>query len=178
MSQAWKDHQKIRITSSLFGDVAKATERKDMTKLANSILNPKHFSTKATRHGQLYEKVAIEKYESCMNCNVTQSGLVVSADVPYLAASPDGMVGDNICLEIKCPFVARDRDITPATVPFIDSLGLKRNHNYYYQVQGQLFCTGRTECHFCVYTLKDFRVFSIARDDEFISQMVDSLKAF
>jgi len=90
---------------------------------------------------------------------VLESGFVISHSHPYLGASPDGLVGDDIVLEVKCPYVVRDKCITPKTVPFLDEGGLKCNHQYYYQVQGQLSCTERSVAHFCVYTFQDFRVF-------------------
>lgn len=178
-SVAWKQQRELRITSSRFGEICKATDRRDMQKLTNSLISSasNSFSSKATKHGILYEDVARQKYEAITGNKVRCSGLVISEEKPYLAASPDGVVGD-VLLEIKCPYTARDKPITSATVPYIHEQELKKTHNYYYQVQGQLYCTGKNVCHFCVFTLQDFKVFTIKRDDEFISKMVQTLDQF
>ena len=107
---------------------------------------------------------------------VTKCGLIVSDSVPYLAASPDGLVGMDAILEIKCPYQARDREISHISIPYLKEtdnvLSLNKNHNYFYQIQGQLFC------FFCVYTFKDFKIFEILRDESFIEQMNEQLKTF
>ena len=81
------------------------------------------------------------------------------------AASPDGLVlsgsGELLGLiEIKCPYATKDMTPLqaasglpsfPCTV--IDGrISLKRDHNYYYQVQGQLAITNASWCDYCVYT--------------------------
>ena len=88
-----------------------------------------------------------------------------------MAASPDGLVLDcsdpaNPCglLEIKCP--ARGEKVSLVdlcTKPELKSsafflrysngkFSLKTTHKYYYQVQGQLYITGRPWCDFVVWT--------------------------
>lgn len=90
------------------------------------------------------------------------AGLFVDFDLPYLAASPDGLVGDDSIIEIKCPFSIKD--FTPMEaynekkLKFMEiqsnNLILKKTHIYYYQVQGQLHITNRQFCYFIVWTLK------------------------
>jgi len=79
-----------------------------------------------------------------------------------LAASPDGLIGDDSIIEIKCPISIKD--LTPKDaynekkLSFmevqLDNLILKKTHIYYYQVQGQLRITNRTFCYFIVWTPK------------------------
>jgi len=45
------------------------------------------------------------------------------------------------------PYVSRDKPVNESTVPFLkcDANGqfhLKPSHNYYYQINGQILCTG------------------------------------
>jgi hypothetical protein len=80
--------------------------------------------------------------------------LVINPRFPFLAASPDGKVcleGETGVLKVKCPFPARDLTILEAVqkIPnFCMQLGddgkmsLKRSHEYFYQVQGQLMVSG------------------------------------
>ena len=42
-----------------------------------------------------------------MGTPVERCGLAVYQDYPYLAASPDSLVGSDICIEIKCPYTVR-----------------------------------------------------------------------
>lgn len=95
-----------------------------------------------------------------------------------MAASPDGVIDDKTIVEIKCPYSSRNSQITSITVPYLSENGLKKSHQYYYQVQGQLFCTNASKCHFVVYTHEDLKCFVIERDNEFILDMVDQLKNF
>lgn len=177
-SAEWKAERRCRLTASRFGEVCKSTERKDKVKLAESLISDNQFSNKAIRHGLQYEQAATEKFSNMLNLEVTKTGLHVSPQFPFLGATPDGLVGNDAILEIKCPYTIKDKVISQSTVPFLDSSGLKKTHNYYFQVQGQLWCTNRLKCYFCVYTLADFRVFVIERDCTFIQDMLIKLIDF
>ena len=79
------------------------------------------------------------------------TGLVVSIEHPWLAASPDGLVYDpaedppNKLVEFKNPYAARSIPLCEATVKTkgfclqynstMDKLQLKKNHDYFYQIQ-------------------------------------------
>jgi len=89
--------------------------------------------------------------------------LLILHYLPYLASSPDGLIGDNSIIEIKiCPFSIRD--FTPKNaykenkIKYLKQKGnklvLKKSHDYYFQVQGQLHITQRKFCYFVVRTPK------------------------
>ena len=83
---------------------------------------------------------------------------VVCLTKPYLACSPDDIVDDCTSIEIKCPYVARDKPVTPLTVPYLElapngKLCLKHDHDYMYQVQGNMHITRKT--HLVIFTLVD-----------------------
>ena len=88
-----------------------------------------------------------------------------------MAASPDGLVldcseTDDPCglLEIKCPARGEKTSLVdlctkPEHKPsafflrYVDGkFYLKTTHKYYYQIQGQLYITGRPWCDFVVWT--------------------------
>ena len=108
--------------------------------------------------------------------------MFVSKSHPYLAASPDAIMDGETLLEVKCPFTSRDQVINEVTVPYLKcvhgELTLDKNHNYFYQIQGQLFCSERKVCKFVVYTFKDCKTFTIPRDETFIATMIEKLAAF
>ena len=66
---------------------------------------------------------------------------------PFLAASPDGLLGEDSVVEVKCPFRAKNKPISRTTVSWLiakgDHLTVSTDHKYYYQVQGQLYCIQR-----------------------------------
>ncbi|XP_018575090.1 uncharacterized protein LOC108913925 [Anoplophora glabripennis] len=61
-----------------------------------------------------------------------------------------------------------------------DEVKLKKTHNYYYQVQGQLAITGRVICYFVIYTgdSNDLLIQKIASDKPFIDNMFKKLETF
>ena len=145
-------------------------------------VDPKDIKAASIDHGRKYESVAVEKYEALKKVSTNQSGLVVSITEPYLAASPDRLVGDSIVLEVKCPYTARDKLISPSTVPYLlhehGVLKLKSSHDYYYQIQGQLHCTGRSIGHLVVFTFKDVKIIEVPCDHTFINNMLAKLTNF
>ena len=138
------------------------------------------------RHGQTYESIALEKFSELTGKKVLKSGFCVRPDLDYLGASPDSFVQDeSAVVEVKCPFVGRNCKITPGgkKFPFLEMIGdkisLKRTHNYYYQVVGQMYLSKKETAYFCVYTYKDFVYEKITLDEEFFkSTMLPKLKDF
>ncbi len=114
--------------------------------------------------------------------SVKECGLHISEINGFLGASPDGLVfnGDQLCgcIEIKCPFSAREKSIADACSQSqffckrdsSNKISLKRTHNYYYQVQGQLAVLNLPWCDFVVWTNRDFCVERVNYDEEFWSK--------
>jgi hypothetical protein len=171
-SKLWKDVRLHHLTASNFGEICKITDRKNLTAFCNALTTQKKLRTDAILHGQKYEAVAVESFESKFNISTTPCGIFVSTVYPQLAATPDRIIDNESIVEVKCPYIAKNKPINPTTVPylkFVDkSMVLDENHSYYYQVQGQLLCSNRAMCYFIVYTLKDLIVVRIPRDDIFI----------
>ena len=75
---------------------------------------------------------------------MTKCGLFLDPVYGFLAGSPDGLLGDNTVLQIKCPFSIVNKDRLPKYL--IECNGeyiLDSNHRYFYQIQGELMVTGR-----------------------------------
>ncbi len=53
--------------------------------------------------GTKYEPLAKRWYEKRLGVNVTDVGLMIHSQYPWLGASPDGLTSDGILLELKCP---------------------------------------------------------------------------
>ncbi|GFV11507.1 yqaJ domain-containing protein [Trichonephila clavipes] len=61
----------------------------------------------AMKYGLANEEIARKQYEREYSTEVNICGLFVDKDKPFLCASPDGLVGDDGLIEIKCPYSAR-----------------------------------------------------------------------
>ncbi len=116
------------------------------------------------------ENLAKTKYlEVRKTSSLIESGLFVKSCQPWLCASPDGIVKESdgvmLTLEVKCPSSCKGKKIS---VPYLDESGLKRNHEYYCQVQIQMYCANVSKCHFFVFSEVDSVLVEIMRDDVFL----------
>jgi hypothetical protein len=117
---------------------------------------------------------------------IKDCGLFISEHHPFLAASPDGVIGDDGLIEIKCPYTARDftpeNAIISKKIKFASlengHLKLKRTRAYYFQVQGQLLITSRQFCYFIIWTPKGMILEKIETDPDFHERMLPKLKPF
>lgn len=115
------------------------------------------------------------KIESC--------GFFISQSHPFLGASPDGLIGTDTVVEVKCPYSRKNSLISEKTLPYLyvnasGNLSLKENHTYYHQIQGQLFISGRSKAKLVIYTMVETVVITILRDDDMITEMVKRLTFF
>ena len=162
----WGMLRKGRLTASNFGKVLKASSsnRQLPKSLFKSLLGEYNLSgLKAIQYGIHHEAEAIRAYEKIMNNKVEDAGLVLHPS-GLIGASPDGFVGDEIVLEVKCPWSARDctsvEDLMNIKGFFLvkdDSGNISfaktdQGQAYFHQIQGQLALTGRNLCHFVIWT--------------------------
>lgn len=167
-SPLWHKHRQCRLTASMFYTICHLKESSKKN-YAQQILCKKDFTSRPTTHGLINEKVALEKYKNDYNLNVIQCGLYVPLERQYLGASPDGILGDETLIEIKCPYSSRNEQISDVTVPNLyydhnNKLQLKSTSPYYYQIQGQLYCCNRQYCNLIIYTYSDMVVIFVNRE--------------
>jgi putative phage-type endonuclease len=89
-------------------------------------------------------------------------------------ASPDGLVGEDGCTEIKCPNTA-------TMLEYIEDRSVPRK--YLLQIQWQLACTGRNWCDFVAYDPRlpehlQLLVIRVPRDEEVIEQIAAEVGRF
>ena len=112
----WFSVRKYRITASNFGAVLSRKDATPPDKLVMQIIQPRSFSTPATRHDIKNEKHAISAYLSHQLSNghpdivVGESGVIINQSYCFLGVTPDGVVYDPIqadkqygFIEVKCP---------------------------------------------------------------------------
>lgn len=130
-------------------------------------------STKSMRWGTAMENEAREAYEQYANTEVMPVGFV-----PYgqrAGSSPDGLVGEDGVIEIKCPY---ESAIHVENLMLATPQDVKRERNeYYFQMQMHLLATGRSWCDFVSYdpricnAILRISVVRIPRDEEFIAEL-------
>ena len=164
-SEAWLKERKLRFTASKFGRVSR--RQKNFEKFCKDMMNAKPVTTQSMEHGILYEPVALREYQHYrkkLGCPVKVT-VFVSPKIFVLGCSPDGKVVDPSCedmfglVEVKCPSSKFNVTPTDATSDSRFCLHmengvakLKKDHEYYDQVQGQIAITGTKWCDFVVYT--------------------------
>lgn len=79
------------------------------------------FNNKFCAHGVKFEDEALSLAMSALGDVGYEVGLLRHPELPWLAASPDGITHSGKCIEIKCPLM---RKIIPGVIP----------HHYYPQV--------------------------------------------
>lgn len=174
-SKSWFNERDWRITSSRFGDICLATQRRNKTKLCQSLIQSSaaSFRNEAIFHGKVYESKAISSFETYTGLKVKRCGLFVCVQKPYLGVSPDGLVSDDSVIEVKCPYTGRHEQITPGKhFSFLEfsadgEIVLKHNSKYYFQIQGQLYISKRKYCYFVVFTFKDLFVQKFELDQQY-----------
>lgn len=100
------------------------------------------YSNTAMQWGTDTEPLARAAYEAEMQVMVDEVGFVDHPEIPMAGASPDGLVGCDGLVEIKCPNTATHIDtLLTQAVP----------KQYRDQMMWQMICTGREWCDFVSY---------------------------
>jgi len=125
------------------------------------------FQNEAMRWGIETEPQARDAYCFHADVDVEQVGLFRHARIGWTHASPDGLVGADGLLEIKCPTSATHLDTL---------LGAALPGKYVTQIQWQLACTGRAWCDWVSFDPRfsgEMQLFvrRIERDDAKISEL-------
>ena len=156
-----------------------------MISLANTILHPPKLKCEAVIYGRTQEENAAKKFSEITGLDVLPCGLFIDKNYSYLAASPDGLVGQDALLEVKCPYTQRESKIStaPHLFPMLENkdgqLTLKTNHDHYYQIQGQLNICKKKFCYYVIYTSVDIHVEKIPVDCKFFAEkMLPQLTEF
>ena len=148
-SPEWFAARLGRPTGSVYSDVlakGKGVTRGNLkVKLALEIVTGRQGATfkktGAMLDGTEREPFARALYESSRNVFVDEVGFC-QHDTIFTGVSPDGLIGADGMVEIKCPTDAVHRDYM---------LRMDEPPEYRAQIQGQLWVTGRKWCDFCSY---------------------------
>lgn len=148
-SDAWFAARVGRVTASRVADVIARTKTGWGASRANYMAElvaerltgvaAERFVSGPMLHGIDNEADARVAYEFMGGVPVTQVGFIDHPSIEMSGASPDGLVGEDGLVEIKCPNTATHLDTL---------LGEAIAGKYVTQMQWQLACTGRDWCDF------------------------------
>lgn len=183
-SDEWKAARLGKVTASRIADVVAktrsgwgASRANYMAELVAERLTGKpadSYINGAMQWGIDHEAEARMAYEWARDVDVVQVGLIEHPRIPMSAASPDGLVGDEGLVEIKCPNTATHIDtLLTAKIP----------EKYVLQMQWQMACTGRKWCDFCSYDPRmpeSMRLFimRVDRDEKLIGTLEQDVELF
>jgi putative phage-type endonuclease len=130
--------------------------------------------TAAMQWGTETEPQARTFYEFMRSTTVTEIGFVEHPEIEMAGASPDGLVGKDGLIEIKCPNTATHIDML---------LSGKVPAKYLKQMQWQMACTGSQWCDFMSFDPRlpvnmQALIICVLRDEEMIADMEKTVKAF
>jgi predicted phage-related endonuclease len=120
------------------------------------------------------EPLARAAYEAHADVLVDEVAMINHPSIEAAGASPDGLVGDDGQLEIKCPNTATHIDtLLSQTVP----------GKYNTQMQWQMACTGRQWCDFVSFDPRmsdglQLFVKRVQRDAAYIAMLEEEVKKF
>nr|XP_050041498.1 uncharacterized protein LOC126538819 [Dermacentor andersoni] len=169
-SPVWFQERRKSLTASSFGRVCKMREHTSCEKTIRALLYNSAY-TDAMRFGRQHKALAVQELEEHLGVQVQKSSLFVHPAHCYLAASPDGLVGNHNVVEAKCPKSASLMTIAEAmeqkklhhmTIDSSGKIALKSRSNYWYQIQGQLNITKRQACLLVLRTEKSLFVRELA----------------
>lgn len=116
--------------------------------------------------------------EKTRNITIEKPKKVVPKQYKWLVCIPDGLVvekdksGSTSIVEVKCPHKCKDAKLGDVAksddVFFLElhngKLRLKKDHDYYYQIQGMLNMMSLKICYFGVWTPTEFHSEIVTRD--------------
>lgn len=172
-SMLWHSLRAGRITSSNFGGAISLASRdaEPSKAFTDYLFKAKDISNvPAVKYGIENEGVAVREYEQLSGEKVVRCGIFMDK-CGYLGGSPDGLIGSEGIIEIKCPYKIKDAaDISQlARLTYLQenetgTFELSPHHKYYHQIQGNLYLTKRNYCDFIVWTPRLLHCIRILKD--------------
>lgn len=148
-TQEWLQERAGKVTASRIADLMARTAKGWGASRANYAAQivaerltgtvAQSFTNAAMIHGTETEPEARRAYEFFVDRDVQQVGFIPHPSIAMAGASPDGLVGEDGLLELKCPNTATHIEtLLNGTIP----------DKYLKQMMFQMACTGRAWCDF------------------------------
>lgn len=188
-SLEWRQARCGKITSSCFGKVMTQGRGKDnpwgqtaftymMEVLGEQLsgMPADEINSKYIEWGNTHEPTARALYTWRVGLPVTLTGFVPHPELPWVGGSPDGLVGADGAMEIKCPYTIKNHLETIFQNEIVDK-------DYQWQVQGNLWVTGRAWYDFVSFhpSLPEdlqLHVIRVHRDEDMIEELDERVRRF
>jgi putative phage-type endonuclease len=180
----WHQARLGKVTASRLADVLATIKTGEAASRANyrielvaerlTGLRSPGFTSTAMQWGVDNERAAVAAYELETGRMVSDVGFVQHPEIADSGASPDGLVGDEGLIEIKCP----------ETKTHVHTLLQKKvPAQYMPQIQWQLACTGRAWVDFVSFDPRlpahlMLEIIRVERDQSLIDQYAAEIKKF
>jgi putative phage-type endonuclease len=188
-TEQWFTDRLGKVTASRLADVMaktktgySATRANYMTQLVLERVTKtraESYSNAAMQWGNEQEPFARAAYEAHTGQMVEEVGFIQHPDIEDAGASPDGLVGDDGMVEIKCPSSS-----TALECWLIHAQGGNPvDAKYYAQMQWQMRCADRSWCDYVVFDPRmpakaQLFVFRVQRNEDFLTMAEDEVITF
>jgi putative phage-type endonuclease len=178
-SEAWQMVRCGKVTASRLADVLAKTKSGYSSSRANYMTQlvlervtgtkAESYTNAAMLHGVTQEPFARAAYEAHTGQMVEEVGFLPHPEIADAGASPDGLVGDDGMVEIKCPSSSTALEVWLAHSQGGNPVDAK----YYAQMQWQMRCAGRSWCDYVVFDPRmpakaQLFIFRVVRNDEWL----------
>lgn len=164
----YANYEKILKDPKLLDAPLSTTAEKYLISVVRGALGVKdrEINAKSLDWGKTYEPIARLEYELTYFKVIPEiTEPIYHPEFPFVCGKPDGLIGTDEILEIKCPENADNH--------LLNVLQGEQIEDYYAQMQGYMWITGRNNCRFCSFH-PDFpehlrlNVIDVPRDDQYI----------
>ena len=133
------------------------------------------YTNAAMQFGIEQEQFARAAYEAHRGVLVEEVGFLPHPTIPMAGASPDGLVGDDGMVEIKCPESATFLEVLLSKNPVAGK--------YFAQMQWQMRCADRPWCDYVVFDPRfpqkiQLVIHRVNRDDRWLAEAETEVKKF
>ena len=183
-SDAWRQIRCGSVTASRIADLTAKTKSGYSASRANYMaqlicerltgLPQESFTNAAMQWGTDQEPIARAEYEALQGVFVEEMGFAAHPTIESSGASPDGLIGSDGLIEIKCPNTATHIETLLSGEP---------DAKYVKQMQWQMSCTGRAWCDFVSFDPRmpeNLRLYvkRVQRDDSLIAELEEEVRKF
>lgn len=154
----WHRQRRGRLTASVMGQALGLTPWGSPKQLAKGYRCTEQAPSQqktgnvAMAWGTAMEPNGLLEYAIATGCSVEPTGFWQHSELDWIGGSPDGLVGSDGLVEIKCPYT---RKLYPELPP-----------HYYCQINALLEITKRSWCDLCVWTPTDLKMWRVRANPE------------
>lgn len=185
-SEEWFAARRGKVTASRIGDMLKtlkngsyAASRRNyeaqlVTERITGKTHERFYSNEYMDWGKDMEPIARDEYAKRNGCEIVEIGIVEHPHIRDALASPDGLIGEDGLLEIKCLIPANHLELL---------LTEEVKDEHILQMNWQMACTGRKWCDYVSYDpsqREEMQLFikRIERDEKTIKHLENEVEIF